>query len=85
MKKKMKFTAGSNGATLFSGEIPSAEITLKCENCGETMELTSGIGAINSGIHYFNAKCPKCHTEQKFDDIKLWKECLQKTYKLMNL
>ena len=82
MEKKMNFSWGGFGAAGFSGEIPAPEIALKCENCGETMDLISGIGMINSGTHTFITKCPKCHEEHKFDDIKLWKECLQKSHEI---
>lgn len=82
MVKKMNFTCGCLGAAVFSGEIPIPEISLKCENCGKTMDLVSCIGAINSGIHSFIAECPKCHTEQKFDYDTLWKKCLHKSLKI---
>lgn len=84
MEKKMKFSWGCHGATGFSGKIPVPEIALKCENCGETMDLISGIGLINSGTHTFIAKCPKCHKAQKFNDDTLWKECLHKSLKIKN-
>lgn len=80
MEKKMKFTAGSHGAMVFSGEIPAPEISLKCEKCGENTELISGIGAINSGIHHFTANCPKCGNKQAFENYELWKECLKKSW-----
>lgn len=80
MEKKMKFTCGCHGATVFSGEIPAPEISLKCEKCGETMVLISGIGAINSGIHSFIAECPKCREKQKYENYNLWTECRQSSF-----